>query len=175
MRVKPAHNAFAGAGRIIHHSQWQYRESDAQDDSAKRVSRLSAGGQGDSISPLATLEWFSRGGAYLASPEIAKRVITANKKGRANSEQALLEIGLYLAQYHVRRYQPQSSSFTGPLSQKRLVSWLQCRRGDTAPSVHRRPPACSQCPFTRVVVHQRPLLSAVICWLRCQKGCQSPS
>lgn len=32
-----------------------------------------------------------------------------------NSEQGLLEIGLYLAQYHVRRYQPQSSSFTGLL------------------------------------------------------------
>jgi hypothetical protein len=24
MRVKPARNAFAGAGRIIHHIQWQY-------------------------------------------------------------------------------------------------------------------------------------------------------
>ena len=24
MKVKPARNAFAGAGRIIHHIQWQY-------------------------------------------------------------------------------------------------------------------------------------------------------
>ena len=53
--------------------------------------------------------------------------------------------------------------------------WLRggCRRGDTAPSVHRRPPTSSQCLFTRVVVHQCPPLSAVTCRLRCQKGCQS--
>jgi hypothetical protein len=47
-----------------------------------------------------------------------------------------------------------------------------CRRGDTAPFVRQCPPTCSQCPFTRVVVHRCSPLSSVIRWLRCQKGCQ---
>jgi|SRR6266568_5151739 len=73
--------------------------------------------------------------------------------------------------FAVPRKQPAPSILSiTPDSKTGRQQWISV---DTAPSVHRRPPTSSRCPFTRVVVHQCPPLSAVICRLRCQKGCQS--